>query len=822
MEEKKPLQILQAPIEEEMQTSYLDYSMSVIVGRALPMVEDGLKPVQRRIIYTMYTMGLYHNKPYRKSAKIVGEVMGNYHPHGDTAIYDTMVRMAQDFTFRMPLVQGQGNFGSVDGDPPAAMRYTEARMHTITEQLINDIDKDTVDFIPTYDESNTEPVLFPVSFPHLLVNGASGIAVGMATNIPPHNLGEVIDGVIHLIENRNKAVKVDDLLKIIKGPDFPTGGFIIGKDGIKKAYNTGRGSVTMQAKAKIEETKKGKKQIVITELPFLVNKAQLMENISNLVKMKKIEGITDLRDESDKEGIRAVIEVGRHDNGEVILNQLYKHTNLRTSFGIIFLALVNGRPRVLNLKDILDNFIEYRKNIIIRRAKFELDKAEKRAHILEGLKIALKYLDRVIKLIRKSKSADDAKKGLVKTFKLTPVQAQAILDMRLQQLTALEIEKINKEYKELIKLIEQLKSLLASERKILNLMVEELMEVKKKFADERRTQIIAKEKEISIEDLIQEEDMVVTITHKGFIKRTAASTYKAQRRGGRGIIAISTKEEDFVEDLFVSNTHEYLLFFTSRGRCHWLKVYEIPEGSRQTRGKAIVSLLKLEEGESIAAYVSVKEFSENSYLMMVTEKGLVKRTNLSLFSNPRSGGIIAIGLNKDDYLIDVMTAEKKDEIFIATKEGKAIRSKIKDFREIGRTGMGVRGISIGKKDKVVSMTILPASDKDYTLLTVTEKGFGKRTKIKEYRAQSRGGKGLINVKVTAKTGEVRGIRLVSDGDELMIITSKGTLIRTKVKDIKTIGRNTQGVRLIKLKETEKVTAVARIAEAAEPAGGGTE
>jgi DNA gyrase subunit A len=804
--------VVPAALVEQMKVSYLDYSMSVIVGRALPDIRDGMKPVQRRIIYGMYTMGLHFNKPYRKSAKIVGEVMGNFHPHGDASIYDTMVRMAQDFVFRMPLVQGQGNFGSVDGDPPAAMRYTEARLSKISEELITDIDKDTVDFVPTYDESNKEPLVFPVGFPHLLVNGSSGIAVGMATNIPPHNLGEVIDAVIYRIDNMDEKTGVDDILKIIKGPDFPTGAYIIGKDGIKQAYATGRGSVMMQAKAKIEENKKGKQQIVITELPYMVNKAQLIENISDLVRNKKIEGITDLRDESDKEGMRAVIEVGRTENPEIILNQLHKHTALRTSFGIIMLALVNNRPKVLNIIEFLDNFISYRKEIIIRRAKFELDKAEKRAHILEGLKIALKYLDRVIKLIRASKNAEDAKTGLMKSFELSEVQAQAILDMRLQQLTALEIDKINAEYKELLTLIEELKSLLGSEKKLFALIVKELNEVKTKYANERRTEIIAKEKEISIEDLIQEEDMVVTITHTGYIKRTAVSMYKAQKRGGRGIMAMDTKEEDFVEDLFVSNTHDYLMFFTSKGRCHWLKVYEIPEGARTTKGKAIINMLKLEEGEKIAAYVSVKDFKNDKFLLMVTKKGLVKRSNIELFSKPRTGGIIAIGLNEDDALIETKIAGEKDEVFIATKEGMAIRSKVKDFREIGRTGMGVRGINLGKKDMVVSMTVLPADSKDITLLTVTENGFGKRTKVTEYRLQSRGGKGLINIKATDKTGNVVSIKLVDNTNELMIITTKGTLIRTKIADIKTIGRNTQGVRLIKLKESEKVSAVARIVE----------
>lgn len=808
----KTEKIIQTPIEEEMKTSYLDYSMSVIVGRALPDIRDGLKPVQRRIIYTMNLMGLHHNKPYRKSAKIVGEVMGNFHPHGDTAIYDTMVRMAQDFTFRMPLIQGQGNFGSIDGDPPAAMRYTEARLSKIADELITDIEKDTVDFVPNYDESTKEPLVFPVSFPHLLVNGSSGIAVGMATNIPPHNLGEIIDAVTYRIDNMDEKIEVEDLIKIIKGPDFPTGAYIIGKTGIKQAYSTGRGSITLQAKAKIEETQKGKQQIVITELPYMVNKAQLLENIAELVRNKKIDGITDIRDESDKDGIRAVIEVSRNDNPEIILNQLYKHTSLRTSFGIIFLALVDGKPKVLSVLEIIDNFINYRKEVIIRRAKFDLDKAEKRAHILEGLKIALKYLDRIIKLIRSSRSVEDAKDGLMKNFKLTDIQAQAILDMKLQQLTALEIEKINKEYQDLIKLIEELKSLLASERKIFNLMKEELQEIKNKYADSRRTEILSREKEISIEDLIKEEDMVVTITHTGYIKRTPVSVYKAQRRGGRGIIAITTKEEDFVEDLFVSNTHDYLLFFTNKGRCYWLKVYEIPEAARQNKGKAIINLIKFDEDERIASYVSIKNFIENKYIIMVTENGTVKRSSLSLFSKPRSGGIIAINLSPGDNLIETKIVEEKDEVFIATSKGMAIRSKVKDFREIGRIGMGVRGIKLGKNDRVVSMTTLKSQDKDKTLLSVSEKGFGKRTKASEYRLQARGGKGIINLKVTEKTGPVISIKLVSDEDELMIITTKGTLIRTKIEDIKIIGRNTQGVRLIKLKENEKVSAVARIAE----------
>ncbi len=797
-------------LEEEMKTSYMAYSMSVIVGRALPDVRDGLKPVHRRIIYALYDMSLYHSKPYRKSAKIVGEVMGNFHPHGDSAIYDTMVRMAQLFTYRNPLVDGQGNFGSIDGDPAAAMRYTEARMAKITEELILDIDKDTVDFIPNYDETRKEPTVLPVKFPHLLVNGSSGIAVGMATNIPPHNLHEIIDATIYIIQNKDAGI--EDIMKIVKGPDFPTAAYIVGKEGIKQAYLTGRGSLTIQSKVKIEEGRKGKQAIIVNELPYMVNKSSLMESIADLVRNKKIEGITDIRDESDREGIRMVIEVGKNDNPEVILNQLYKHTTLRTTFGIILLALVNGKPKVLNIKEILDNFIEFRKEVIIRRTKFELDKAEKRAHILEGLKIALKYLDKVIKIIRSSESTDIARKALISNFKLSEVQAQAILDMRLQQLTNLEVEKIENEYKELLKLIDRLQALLASEKKIFELIVSELVDIKEKYPCERRTQIIAKEKEFTVEDLIQDENVVITMTHRGYIKRTAESTYKAQKRGGRGIMAITTKDEDFVEDLFVASTHEYIMFFTSKGRCHWLKVYELPEGTRQSQGKAIVNMIKLEAGEQITAYVSVKDFKTGGDLIMVTEKGLIKRTKLELFSNPRSGGIIGITLNTDDQLIEAKLATENDEIFIATTEGKAIRFSVKQIREIGRSGQGVRGINLAKKDKVVSMTILPKEAKNTTLITMTENGYGKNTKISEYRSQSRGGKGIMNIRATAKIGSVISIRLVQTTDELMLITTKGTLIRTSIKDIKTIGRASQGVRLIRLKEGEKLSAVAKVIE----------
>jgi DNA gyrase subunit A len=813
MDEQIVSRIKPTILEEEMQTSYLDYSMSVIVGRALPDVRDGLKPVQRRILYSTYDVGLFYGKPYRKCAKIVGEVMGNYHPHGDSSIYDALVRMAQKFTFRMPLIDGQGNFGSVDGDPPAAMRYTEARMQKISEDLVKDIEKDTVDFVPTYDESSKEPTVLPVGFPQLLVNGSSGIAVGMATNIPPHNLAEIIDAVVYMIENKDKNIKTDDLLKIVSGPDFPTGAYIIGRDGIKQAYETGRGSITMQAKAKVEETKKGKQQIVITELPYMTNKAQLIETISELVRDKKIDGITDLRDESDKDGIRCVVEISRNDSAEVVLNQLYKHTVLRTTFGVNMLAIVNGKPKTLSLKEILQYFIEFRKEIVIRRTKFELKRAEKRAHILEGLLICLQYLDRVIKIIRSSENTDKARVALIAAFHLSTLQAQAILDMKLQQLTNLEVEKIEKELADLKKLIEELKSLLASEKKMMALITKELLEIKEKYSDERRTEIIAKEKEITVEDMIQDEDMVVTMTHRGFIKRTPSSSYKAQKRGGRGISAVTTQDEDFVQDVFVGNTKDYMMFFTSMGRCHWLKVYEIPEAARTGRGKAIVNLIKLEEGEIISSYVSVKEFKEDMFLLMVTRDGTVKRTSLSLFANPRSGGIISIALSEGDALIETKLCKIDDQVFIATTEGKAIRFDIKDIREIGRTGMGVRGINLDKKDRVISMTVLKSTDKDVTLLTVTGNGFGKRTVVKEYREQSRGGKGLINIKVSDKIGKVVDIKLVNDTDELILVTTKGTLIRTKISGIKTIGRNTQGVRLIKLKDGEAVGAVARLMEA---------
>jgi DNA gyrase subunit A len=792
-------------VEEEMKHSYIDYSMSVIVGRALPDVRDGLKPVHRRILYGMHSMGLHHNRPYRKSAKIVGEVMGNYHPHGDAAIYETMVRMAQDFSYRYPIVDGQGNFGSVDGDPAAAMRYTEARLAAISEELLADIEKDTVPFVPNYDDSLTEPSLLPVKFPNLLVNGSSGIAVGMATNIPPHNLSEVIDGTLALIAD--PEIKIEELMKHIKGPDFPTAAYILGREGIRDAYKTGRGSIKMQAKAKVEQMKNGKERLVITELPYQVNKAVLIENIADLVRNKKIEGISDLRDESDRDGMRIVIELGRNENSQVILNNLFKYTSLRTSFGVNMLALVDGKPQTLNLKQVLEYFLSHRREVIRRRTAFELDRAEKRAHILEGLKIALKFLDKIIRLIRASATVDIAREELIKQFGLSILQAQAILDMRLQQLTNLESKKIEDEYLELIKTIERLKSILASARKVLELIGEELQGVKKKFGDARRTEIIGAQVDLSMEDLIAEEDMVITISHQGYIKRLPVSTYKAQRRGGKGIAAMGTKEDDFVEHLFIATTHQYILLFTSLGRMYWLKVYEIPEASRTAKGKAIVNLIRLQANESVEAMIPVKEFSENRFLVMATEKGLIKRTRLTAFSNPRAGGIIALTLMTGDRLLGVAETTEDTDIILATRLGKAIRFNAGDIREIGRTGKGVRGIRLRPKDKLVGMEVLTDAD---SLLTVTTKGFGKRTVLKEYRAQSRGGLGMINIKTTERNGEVVSVKAVSDHDELMIITTSGNIIRMELKNFKAVGRNAQGVRMIKVDDKDFVGGVARV------------
>ena len=793
-------------IEDEMKTSYLTYAMSVIVGRALPDIRDGLKPVHRRILYAMMDLGLEHSKPYKKSARIVGECLGKYHPHGDTAVYDSLVRMVQTFSLRYPLIDGQGNFGSVDGDAAAAMRYTEARMDSIADELLDDIDKDTVDFVPNFDESLKEPSILPARLPNLLVNGSSGIAVGMATNIPPHNLTEIVDAIIKVIADPGVSIK--DLMKIVKGPDFPTGGIICGREGIKEAHETGRGRLKLHARAAIEQQKSNREAIIITEIPYQVNKSKLIENIADLVQDKKIEGISDIRDESDKEGMRIVIDLKRDQNAQIILNQLYKRTQMETTFGVINLALVDGRPKVLNLKEGIELYIKHRQIIVRRRTQFELNKAERRAHILEGLKIAVDQINKIIKTIRESKDPKIAKDKLMKNFELSDIQAQAILEMQLQRLTALERNKIEKEYLELIKRIEMLTAILKSKKKILDIVKNEALELKEEYGDERRTEIVAKVEEMEIEDLIAEEDMVITISHAGYIKRLPVSSYRKQKRGGVGVTGIDMKEEDFVEHLFIASTHEYILFFTNLGRVHWLKVYEIPQSSRAARGKAVVNLLQLSQGETISSYVRVKEFKEGMFLVMATKNGLIKKTDLMAYSNPRKGGIIGITVEKGDELIKVKWTDGNQDIFIATKEGKAIHFPEKQVRNMGRSAKGVRGIRLGKKDKVISME---ACIKDATVLTVTSEGFAKRTPVTEYRKQSRGGKGIKNVNVTTKNGEAIGIKMVNDNDGLMVMTQKGMIVRCLVKDIRSTGRSAQGVHIIKLDKGDQVASVARVA-----------
>lgn len=797
--------VLPVYIEEEMKDSYINYAMSVIVGRALPDVRDGLKPVHRRILFAMKELSLEHNKPYKKCARITGEVLGKFHPHGDVAVYDTLVRMAQDFSLRYPLVDGQGNFGSIDGDAPAAMRYTEARLAHITDWMLLDIDKNTVDFMPNFDGSLEEPTVLPSCLPNLLVNGSSGIAVGMATNIPPHNLKEVTEAVIYVIDNPDCAPS--DLLKKVKGPDFPTGGIIRGTEGIKRAYTTGRGIIKVNAKAFIEEGKSGKEAIIIKEIPYLVNKANLIESIADLIQNKKVDGITDLRDESDKDGMRIVIELRRGTNANVILNQLYKHTQMKETFGVIMLALVDGRPRVLNLKEMLDEFIKHRKEIIVRRTRFDLEKAQERAHILEGLKIALKNLDRIIKIIKESENPQVAKEKLMTKFDLSDKQAQAILEMQLQRLTGLERDKIDKEYLELIKKIEFLKSILASEKKVLEIVKDEMKNLSEKFGDERRTEIAPEMEELEIEDLIAEEDVVITISHAGYIKRLPVSSYRKQRRGGKGVTGAEIKEEDFIEHLFIASTHDYILFFTDKGMVHWLKVHEIPEAGRLSKGKAIINLLSLAQGEKVSAFVRVREFKEGQFLTMATMSGSVKKTALTAYANPRKGGIIGISLEKGDELIGVVQTSGDDELLLATKTGKAIRFKESQVREMGRAAKGVRGIKLSKNDACIAMVVVQP---DQTVLTVTGQGFGKRTAFKEYRLQSRGGKGIINIKVTGKNGEALGMKTVSDKDEIMLMTEKGMIVRSPIKDIRTTGRSTQGVRLIRLDAGDAVASVAKI------------
>jgi DNA gyrase subunit A len=797
----------QINIEQEMKTSYLDYSMSVIVGRALPDVRDGLKPVHRRILYAMFREGLLHNKKYSKSAGVVGEVLKKYHPHGDSAVYDTMVRMAQDFNMRYPLVDGQGNFGSVDGDPAAAYRYTEARLTKLAEELLADIDKETVDFVPNFDDTTTEPSVLPTRVPNLLINGSAGIAVGMATNIPPHNLSEVVDGLVMMIDNAE--VTIQELMTAIKGPDFPTAGFIHGHEGIRQAYTTGRGIIQMRARATIEEGRGDRESIVVTELPYQVNKARLLERIAELVQEKKITGISEIRDESDRQGMRIVIDLKKGEISNVILNQLYKHTAMQSTFGVIMLALVNNQPRVLNLRKLLSNFIQHRREVVVRRTKFDLRKAEERAHILLGLKIALENLDSVIALIKASANPDEAKTGLVREFKLSEIQAQAILDMRLQRLTGLEREKIIAEYEETLKEIARLNEILASDVLVMKIIRDELLAIKQEYGDSRRTEIVAETSEIDIEDLIKDEDMVITISHAGYIKRNPLTAYRAQKRGGKGKIGMETKEEDFVERLFTATAHSYILFFTNKGRVYWRKVHQIPEASRQAKGKAIVNLIQISQDERVTAALPVREFTPGHFILMATKKGIIKKTELESYSHPRPSGIIAITLEEGDDLISAEVTDGNREVFLGTRDGLSIRFSETDVREIGRTGKGVIGIRLDEGNEVVGMEIVRD---DSTILTVTENGYGKRSTLEDYRSQGRGGKGIITIKTTEKNGRVIGMAQVSQDDEILLITTNGKVLRIRTKDISVQGRNTQGVRLFDIDAGDKVISLAKVVE----------
>ena len=809
-------------IEDEMKRSYMDYAMSVIIGRALPDIRDGLKPAHRRVLFAMRQMGLASNRAYRKCAKIVGEVIGNYHPHGDAPAYDTLVRLTQDFNMRYPLVDGQGNFGSVDGDPPAAYRYTEARLESLAEELMADLDKETVDFVPNFDETTEEPTVLPAPYPNLLVNGSTGIAVGMATNIPPHNMREVIDAAIWTIETAQSDAppplldRQRKLIELIQGPDFPTGGFIVGRHGIHQAYLTGRGSVIMRAKTQIEASKKGdRSSIVIDEIPYQVNKARLIERIADLVREKTIEGISDIRDESDRDGMRIVIDLKRGEVADVILNNLYKHTALQSSFGIIMLAIVGGRPKVLPLVEFIDNFVEFRREVIRRRTEYELRKAEARRHILEGLKIALDHIDQVIALIRAAKNPGEAREGLMTQFSLSQIQAQAILDMQLQRLTGLERQKIIDELAELLKLIERLLAILASDRLVMRIIVDELRRVRDKYGDDRRTQILAEEGEFRIEDLIAEEDMAITVSNTGYIKRTAVTNYRSQRRGGKGRIGMRTREEDFVSRLFIASTHAYIMIFSDRGRAYWLKVHEIPDVGPDGRGKAIANLVSMEDGERIAATIAVKEFEDDKFVVMGTRHGVVKKTELSAFSNPRAGGIIAMGVEEGDVVMEVQVSDGNGEVFIGTRDGMSIRFPEGDVRSMGRTAYGVRGISLREGDAVVAIEVLKPGG---TILTVTEQGYGKRTELDEYRVQSRGGIGIINIQTSERNGRVVGITQVSDDDELMLITEQGKTLRMAARDVRTIGRATQGVKLIDIEGEDRAVSIARLAEQDEAPG----
>ncbi len=807
-ENLNPDNVVDISIKQEMKKSYLDYAMSVIVSRALPDVRDGLKPVHRRILYAMDDLGMTASKSYRKSARVVGDVLGKYHPHGDRSVYDAMVRLAQDFNTRYLLVDGHGNFGSIDGDSAAAMRYTEVRMAQISMEMLRDINKDTIDYKLNFDETLEEPVVLPSRFPNLLVNGSSGIAVGMATNIPPHNLNEVIDAIITLIDNEDATI--DDLMEDIKGPDFPTGAFILGKKGIESAYRTGRGRVQMRAVAEIEENSKGRSRIIVTEIPYQVNKARLIEKIVELVRDKVIEGISDLRDESDRDGMRIVIEVKRDANPNIIINNLYKHTQMQATFGIIMLALVDGEPRVLNLKEVLTHYLNHQIEIITRRTQFDLNKAEARAHIVEGLKIALDNIDQVIKIIRGAENDEDAKGKLMDTFGLSDKQSQAILDMRLRRLTGLERNKLDEEFKELTKLIAELRAILADRNKVLNIIKEEILEIKEKYGDRRRTRIVPATGEIDVEDMIAVEDIVITLTHYGYIKRMPEDTYKTQRRGGRGIVGLTTREDDFVESLYISSTHDTILFFTNKGKVYSLKGYEIPEAGRQARGMAIINILNLEADEKVSAIIPISEYTPDSNLVFVTKKGTVKKTSLDQFENIRKNGIIAITLRDEDELIAVKETTGEDDIIVVTKKGMSIRFDEDDARPMGRSAMGVNAIRLDSDDEVVA-TDLVTDEEDY-LLVISKRGFGKKTKLSEYRTQLRGGKGIITYNITEKTGEIVSAKVVNDLDDIMMITLNGTIIRLEAKEISTMGRNTQGVTLMKT-ENGEVVAVAKYEEA---------
>jgi DNA gyrase subunit A len=802
---------INAPIEEEMRKSYLDYAMSVIVGRALPDIRDGLKPVHRRVLYTMQLLGLAWNRGYKKSARVVGDCMGKFHPHGDSAIYDTLVRMVQEFSLRYPLVDGQGNFGSIDGDPAAAMRYTEARMARIAHEMLADIDKGTVDFAPNYDDNETEPIVLPTRIPNLLVNGSAGIAVGMATNIPPHNLTEVVNGLVALIDRPETTV--EQLAAIITGPDFPTAGYIYGTGGIREAYTTGRGTITLRAKAHAEKLRGGREAIIITELPYQVNKASLIEKISELSREKKIEGISEIRDESNREGIRVVMELGRGEIPQILLNQLYKHTQMQTTFGIIMLALVDRRPQVVNLREMLSAFIKFRREVVTRRTRYDLARAEERAHILAGLRKAVERLDLVIRIIRQAANADAARDELVRSLDLSEIQAKAILDMQLRRLAALERQKIIDEHEETLKLIEELKSILVSDVKLMGIIKQELVAIREEYGDARRTEILTETTDLTIEDLLADEEMVVTITRSGYIKRTHIEAYRSQRRGGKGVTGMETKEEDIVEDLFVASTHSFLLFFTNLGKAHWLKVHEIPEGGRAAKGKAMVNLLSLGDGEHVATCVPVRDFTAGGYVFFVTRQGKVKKTDLEAYSHPRAGGIQAVGLEDGDQLMTARRTDGRREVMIATKLGMAIRFSEEEVRPMGRGAAGVRGIEVEADDQVIAADVVQEGAQ---ILTITERGFGKRTPLEEYRLQGRAGKGIIDIKTAGRNGAVVGMLQVRGGDDILLVTTKGKVIRIHADEVSSQGRNTMGVRIIELDADDRVGSVARV-EAESPA-----